>query len=51
MLLLSIARKMGIAFPEGGSKTIVYTKEEAEFYKVRGFDVAKVCKKSKKRMI
>jgi len=43
------ARKMGIAFPEGGFKTIVYTKEEADFYKVRGFDVAKVCKKSKKR--
>ena len=42
-------RKMGIAFPEGGFKTTVYTKKEADFYKVRGFDVAKVCKKSKKR--
>lgn len=43
-------RKMETAYPEFGfKKTIVYTKEEADFYKVRGFDVAKICKKTKKR--
>lgn len=45
-------QKMGIAYPEfseRGFKKTVYTKEETDFYKVRGFDVAKICKKSKKR--
>jgi len=42
-------RKMGITYPEGGFKKTVYTKEETDFYKVRGFDAAKICKKIKKR--
>jgi hypothetical protein len=41
-------RKMGISYPDFGfKKKTVYTKAEVDFYRVRGFDVAKVCKKSR----
>ena len=43
-------KKMGIAYPDFGfKKKTIHSKEKADFYKVRGFDVAKVCRKPKKR--
>jgi hypothetical protein len=42
-------QKMGIAYPEGGFRKTVYSRKDAEFYSVRGFDVMMVCKPLKKR--